>query len=159
MAGFPNKMPEKFKDEIAEANAHASVTEYDDPLALGPFVAGTEGFRKFVTSGKTFKWVFTKRTGTQGEVTTLAVVGSQLKHSVAAGGIPVVTAGSGLFWANGRIAKLNNDTGHYQTTVESLELVRNAWMETGLVDAVEFKARIDYQAVLVGAGKKKKGWF
>lgn len=159
MASFPNKMPEKFKGEIAEANAHASATEYDDPLALGPFVAGTEGFRKFVTSGKTFKWVFTKRTGTQGEVTTLAVVGSQLKHSVAAGGIPVVTAGSGVFWANGRIAKLNNDTGHYQTTVESLELVRNAWLETGIVDAVEFKARIDYQAVLLGAGKKKKGWF
>lgn len=159
MAGFPNKMPEKFTGEIAEANALASATEYDDPLALGPFVAGTEGFRKFVTSGKTFKWVFTKRTGTQGEVTTLAVVGSQLKHSVAAGGIPVVTAGSGVFWANGRIAKLNNDTGHYQTTVDSLELVRNAWLETGIVDAVEFKARPDYQAVLVGAGKKKKGWF
>jgi hypothetical protein len=89
----------------------------------------------------------------------LAVVGSQLKHSVAAGGIPVVTAGSGLFWANGRIAKLNNDTGHYQTSVESLERVRQAWMDTGLVDSVEFKERIDYQAVLLGAGKKKKGWF
>ena len=159
MAGFPNKMPEKFKDEIAEANEQAFNTKYDDPLALGPFVAGTEGFRKFVTSGKTFKWVFTKRNGVQGEVTTLAVVGSQLKHSVAAGGIPVVTAGSGFFWANGRIAKLNNDTGHYQTTVESLELVKNAWLETGIVEAVEFKERIDYQAVLMGAGKKKKGWF
>lgn len=159
MASFPNKMPDKFTAEIAEANEQALNTEYDDPLALGPFVAGTEGFRKFVTSGKTFKWVFTKRNGVQGEVTTLAVVGSQLKHSVAAGGIPVVTAGSGFFWANGRIAKLNNDTGHYQTTVESLELVKSAWLETGIVDAVEFKERVDYQAVLWGAGKKKKGWF
>jgi len=159
VSSFPNKMPEKFAAEILEANEHASTTPYDDPLALGPFVAGTEGFRKFVTSGKTFKWVFTKRNGVQGKVTTLAVVGSQLKHSVAAGAIPVVTAGSGLFWANGRIAKLNNDTGHYQTSVESLELVRQAWMDTGLVDAVEFKERIDYQAVLLGAGKKKKGWF
>ncbi len=158
MASFPNKMPEKFTAEIQEANERASATPYDDNLALGPFVAGTEGFKKFVTSGKTFKWVFTKRDGVQGEVTTLAIVGCELKHSVAAGGIPVLTAGSGVFWANGRIAKLNNDTGHYQTSVESLERVRNAWLETGIVDAVEFKERVDYQAVLQGLGKKK-GWF
>jgi len=156
---FPNKMPDKFSGEIDEANEKALETEYDDDGAAGPFVAGTDGFKKFVKSGKTFKWVYTVRNSLSGVVYTLAVVSSQLKHSVAAGGMPVLTAGSGVFWAQGSIAKLNNDTGHYQTSVQSLELVRKAWIETGFVDAVEFKERIDYGAVLAGMGKTKKGFF
>src|SRR5436305_2051138 len=156
---FPNKMPDKFSGEIDEANERAFQTEYDDDVALGPFVAGTDGFKKFVMSGNTFKWVFTGRNSLSGLVYTLAVVSSQLKHSVAAGGIPVITAGSGVFWGNGAIAKLNNDTGHYQTSVESLDRARDAWLATGFVKAVEFKERVDYAAVLMGMGKKKKGLF
>jgi hypothetical protein len=156
---FPNKMPDKFSGEISEANEKALETPYDDPQALGPFVAGTDGFRKFVLSGRTFKWVYTFRKSLSGDVHTLAIVGSQLKHSVAAGGIPVLTAGSGVFWANGKIAKLNNDTGHYQTTVESLGLVRDAWLATGIVDAVEFKERTDFGQALQAMGKQKKGFF
>ena len=159
MASFPNRMPELFGGEIEDATERALSTEYDDPLALGPFVAGTNGFRRFVLSGMSFKWVFTRRIGVQGEVTTLAIVGCELKHSVAAGGIPVVTAGSGVYWANGQIAKLNNDTGHYQTSFESLEQVRDAWLELDLVNSVEFMERVDFQAALQGMGKKKGGWF
>jgi hypothetical protein len=138
-------MPDQFPNEIKDANAKALGTIYD--LGLGPFVAGTPGFERFVTSGRRFKWVFTRRLSLSGPVETLAVVDSTLKHSVAAGGVDVVTAGSGVYLGDGRLS-LNNDTGHYHTSFESLRLAETAWRALAFITAVQFAPRVDYTQAL-----------
>ena len=45
---------------------------------------------------------------------------------------------------------INNDTGHYQTTLESLDLSVPAWKEAGY--EVETRERTDYAAVLNNFG-------
>lgn len=138
---FPNRMWDKFHNEIEEANKAALSTDYD--TGPGPYIASysgkqwfpTEGFRRMVQAGRKFKWTF----NTRGDV---GVVYPTLKHSVASGGGDVLTAGHGTYDSVRNLVTLDNDTGHYHTTEESLQRAKAAWEFMGY--NVQFKARIDY---------------
>ena len=47
-----------------------------------------------------------------------------VSHSVLAQGRPVLAAGELLFGSNGNLDEINNGSGHYRCSVDSLELVR-----------------------------------
>jgi hypothetical protein len=142
---FPNKDAAKFSNEIDEANNSALQKDYD--VGDGPYIASaykddggwkwaaTAGFRRMVQSGRKFKWTLNER----GD---LGVVNSTLKHAVASGGGGVHTAGHGQYAAQANMLTLDNDTGHYQTTVESLKRSQTAWEHLGY--NVTFKERVDY---------------
>jgi hypothetical protein len=145
MALFPNTMPAQFAAEINEANAAADQATY--PAGPGPYIASfsdgkwypTTGFRNLVQSGAKFKWTL----NTRGDV---GVVKPTLKHSIAAGGGDVLTAGHGTYAAGSNTMTLDNDTGHYQTSEESLARSRAAWNAMGYL--VVFQARKDFAAAL-----------
>jgi hypothetical protein len=130
-------MEAAFKHEINEANNAAMDHE------CGPFAASyhrghwfpTDRFRAFVQSERKFKW--TLNTG---------VISLTLKHSVAAGGGEVWTAGHGTYKQSTNTLVLDNDTGHYQTSLESLERARTGWESMGY--NVVFEERKDYAAAL-----------
>lgn len=144
MPTFPNIMSSQFANEIAEANSAAMESQ---ALGTGPFASSydkgkwypTDRFREFVQSGSKFKWTL----NTRGDV---GVLSPNLKHSVAAGGGDVLTAGHGTYNASTNTLTLDNDTGHYQTSLESLSRSREAWESMGY--NVVFQARTDFAAVL-----------
>lgn len=151
MPTFVNKMREKFGSEVDEANAKAfEALAYDNALIPGPFGANsdsqgqnwaaTQGFTDFVRKGTKFKWVLIWRG--PGKPVELNVISPILKHSVAAGGGEVYTAGSGYYRASDNTMVLDNDTGHYQTTVKSLDKAVPAW--EGLGYNVQTKERVDF---------------
>ncbi len=142
MSRFPNTMAAQFANEIAEANESAS-----KGTGTGPFAAvhdrgawyPTERFRQFVQSGQKFKWTL----NTRGDI---GVIDPTMKHSVAAGGGDVWTAGHGTYNATANTLTLDNDTGHYQTSEASLQRSRTAWQSIGY--NVNFQARRDFAAAL-----------
>lgn len=151
MPTYVNKMREKFGQEVDDANAKAfEALAYDDPRAPGPFGANsdpagknwaaTSGFTAFVRGGTKFKWVLIWRG--PGKPAELNVVSCILKHSIAAGGGDVYTAGSGYYRASDNTVVLDNDTGHYQTSVKSLDQAVPAW--EGLGYKVQTKERVDF---------------
>lgn len=141
MPKFPNLLDAAFKSEIDEANNAAMSQE------CGPFAASyhrehwfpTDRFRAFVQNEKKFKWTL----NTRGDI---GVISPTLKHSVAAGGGEVWTAGHGTYMRSTNTLILDNDTGHYRTSVESLERSRQAWESMGYI--VFFEERKDYAAAL-----------
>lgn len=149
---FKNREWDKFKTEIDEANKKASEASYESEDAPGPFCAvaytvggkwqwaASEGFRRLVQSQHKFKWTLNER----GD---LGVISPTLKHSVAAGGGDVLTAGHGHYDPAKGILTLDNDTGHYQTTEASLKESTQAWEYLGY--NLAFKARVDYTKLFV----------
>ena len=147
---FLNRMWDKFHNEIVEANT-AALETIEGGLGPGPFMAmhfkqgnsdawdATVRFRQMVQSGNKFKWTLNLR----GD---LGVIAPTLKHSIAAGGGEVWTAGHGVYIYDRKnnTAKmtLDNDTGHYHTTLESLKHSQTAWEYLGY--NVEFQARTDF---------------
>ena len=134
---FPNLWSAQFGAEIEEAN-NAATQE-----GSGPSVAvhdrgkwyDSNNFRPFVQGGQKFKWVLNQK----GD---LGVINPPLKHSIAAGGGDVDTAGHAHYIAATNTLVLDNDAGHYQTTVESLKLAKTAWEYLGY--NLDFKARRDF---------------
>ena len=105
---FRNVMPENLEYELSQIGDGGR----------GPFKEGTEEFERMVTSGDTFKWVYSRDK-------ELYVLDPDLKHSVAVRGKPVITAGQGQIKSS--ILILNNDTGHYRATFESLDRSFKSW--------------------------------
>lgn len=145
MPKFPNTMSAQFANEIEEATGAALSSDY--ATGPGPFVASfsdgrwypTAGFRRLAQCGRKIKWTL----NTRGD---LGVVSPTLKHPVAAGGGEVWTAGHGTYDQNSNTMRLDNDTGHYRTSVESLERARQAWESMGY--NILFQEREDYAAAL-----------
>ncbi len=157
---FVNTMSHLFSEEVQEANNAAlqgggSLPEGDRPLlevvGPGPYSQGTIGFKSLIESGDLFKWIYGRKNG-------LVVISTTLKHSVAAGGAEVITAGHGQYKSPNEIW-INNDTGHYRTSLESLNLSIGEWNKEGY--NVEIRERADYSAALNrlanfgGQGRKK----
>lgn len=146
MSRFPNTMAAQFAAEIDEANNAALDPTRPDP-GPGPFAASysaqrwyaTPRFRKMVQSGQKFKWTL----NTRGD---LGVISPTLKHAVAAGGGEVWTAGHGTYQRSTNTLTLDNDTGHYHASVESLERSRTAWESLGY--NIILQARQDFSAAL-----------
>ncbi|NRD73996.1 RHS repeat-associated core domain-containing protein [Shewanella sp. VB17] len=113
---FDNSMPKLFAGEVEESNVKAMGSDYSD--GLGPYSQGTEGFHQFIESKKEFKWIFNNK--------GLSVISPEFKHSVPAGGGSIITGGSGQL-IEGKKLWINNDTGHYRTTVQSLSSSIPAW--------------------------------
>lgn len=153
MTKFPNLMGAQFAGEITEANDAAAASGGGEiGTGTGPYMAmydgratkkwvQSNGFRTFVQNGAKFKWVLNQR----GD---LGVISPTLKHSIAAGGGDVWTAGHGSYDSGSNTMNLDNDTGHYQTSEESLERSREAWETLGY--KVHFQAFRDLKAALGG---------
>lgn len=137
---FPNRMAGNFTEELTEANTAAANTEYED--GPGPYVGGTPGFDHLINTRQMFKWVYQPKNG-------IVIINPQYKHSVASGGGDVTTAGHGQLISPNKLW-INNDTGHYQTTMDSLHLSIGKWQALGY--NVELRERIDFRAVLAGLG-------
>lgn len=153
---FSNRMSDSFDAEITEANRQAMANDYEG--GKGPFIAqrwtegttnkwaATRGFTYMVLNSnliRKFKWTL----NTRGD---LGIVNPELKHAVAAGGGEVWTAGHG--WFSGPVegkageVTLNNDTGHYWTTEQSLILAVKAWEALGY--RVKTQAYVDPKTAL-----------
>jgi len=137
---YRNRMEESFKGEVKEANTAAVESDYEN--GPGPYVGGTDGFNAFINSGKMFKWIYGEKNG-------IVIISPTLKHAVAAGAADVITAGHGQLNGEGQIW-INNDTGHYQTSLESLGLSLGAWEQLGYNP--EIRERVDFAAALAGLG-------
>ncbi len=137
---YPNKMEKSLSGEVQEANTAAAESDYDN--GPGPFVGGTHGFNAFINSGKMFKWIYGEKNG-------IVIISPTLKHAVAAGGADVITAEHGQLSGEGQIW-INNDTGHYQTSLESLKLSLDAWKQLGYNPKT--RERVDFAAALAGFG-------
>ncbi len=135
--GFDNSMPDSFHTEVNESNLRAMSSDYLN--GLGPYGQGTEGFNKLIESGKEFKWIFNMK--------GLYVISPELKHSVAAGGGRVISAGTGGYNGDKKVW-INNDTGHYKTTVQSLSSSISSWQESGY--DIDIRERRDFAAALKG---------
>ncbi|MGB0137060.1 MAG: hypothetical protein ACPF83_07450 [Flavobacteriales bacterium] len=149
---YPNKMESSFSGEVQEANSAA--VKGEDGNGPGPYVGGTQGFNAFISSGQMFKWIYSEKNG-------VVIICPTLKHAVAAGGAEVITAGHGQLTGEGAIW-INNDTGHYQTSPESLKLSLDEWRKLGYNPTI--KERVDFAASLAGLGggggrKKRFGKF
>ncbi|GLT16586.1 hypothetical protein GCM10007938_03620 [Vibrio zhanjiangensis] len=130
---FDNNMPTSFSGEVNESNLKSMLSEYSE--GKGPFGQGSDGFHQMINSGNEFKWVLNRK--------GLSIISPELKHSVAAGGVSVISAGTGKLIESGKIW-INNDTGHYKTTIKSLSSTLPSWKEVGY--EVEIRERRDFAA-------------
>lgn len=120
---FPNKMPGTLDRELALA----------DRLGATPSGAGSAGFDSAVGSG-TVKWAV--REDGSLVVVPKFVDGQEISHSVLSRGAPVRAAGEadiagssgdGFFGLD-----INNHSGHFQPSSESLQIGRDAFAAAGV---------------------------
>ena len=128
LAQFTNKLPARLADELALA----------EKLKVKPLTVGDAGFAKIANQG-TMKWAVTE----SGELVFVPKMVKQheIPHSVLSGGKPVLAAGEAeVFVANGKVyATINNHTGHYQTSAESLVVVGSQAFELNGIKVLEAK--------------------
>lgn len=120
---FPNSMPRTLERELAQA----------DGLGVTPSSAGSAGFDSAVSSG-TVKWAVRE----DGSLVVIPkfVNGQEISHSVLTRGAPVRAAGEadiagssgdGFFGLD-----INNHSGHFLPSSESLQVGRAAFAAVGV---------------------------
>jgi hypothetical protein len=119
---FTNQLPESLPEELAEARR----------VGVEPIRFGDEGFDAIANSG-TIKWAINEA----GELLIIPkYVGDvELKHSVLTNGEPVIAAGEAEIAVDSgtRVGiSINRNSGHFQTSAESLELGLDAFNEHGI---------------------------
>jgi hypothetical protein len=112
---FSNHFPGLFTQELRSHNLTA-LEDY-----VGPFVENSNGFNKIITSGDKFQWVLVP--SKDGKPTLF--ISKRTTHAVCASNQDVISAGEGFF----RDLKLylNNQTGHYRASFESVENSLHHW--------------------------------
>ncbi|MGK5500757.1 hypothetical protein [Streptomyces sp. URMC 125] len=115
-------MPENLAQELADA----------ERVGVKPLKVGDEGFDAAVNSG-TVKWAVDE----QGNLFVIPkyAEGIELKHPVLTGGRPVLTAGEAeIAGSRGSYfgMEINNQSGHYKPSMESLEIGRKAFERAGI---------------------------
>ncbi|MDX2562516.1 DUF6531 domain-containing protein [Streptomyces sp. TX20-6-3] len=119
---FHNQMPEELERELADA----------ERLGVKPMRVGDPGFDDVINSG-TVKWAVTE----EGELVFIPknVQGIELKHPVLTNGAPVraageaeIAGGSGNYFG----MEINNQSGHYWPSQESLEIGKEAFDRAGI---------------------------
>ncbi|MFJ2058719.1 putative T7SS-secreted protein [Streptomyces sp. NPDC087908] len=119
---FHNRMPEELERELADA----------ERLGVKPMRVGDPGFDDVINSG-TVKWAVTE----EGELVFIPkhVQGVELKHPVLTNGAPVraageaeIAGGSGNYFG----MEINNQSGHYWPSQESLEIGKEAFDRAGI---------------------------
>ena len=120
---FPNLLPERLAGELADAaKVGAKPIRFGDP---GFNNAVNEGTVKFVVSGS-------------GEVilTPHTVKSIEISHAVLSDGQSVVAAGQAEIASSGGKffgINLNNHSGHFMPSAESLQIARDAFAKIGIV--------------------------
>ncbi|WP_329118633.1 putative T7SS-secreted protein [Streptomyces sp. NBC_01353] len=119
---FENQLPGELAGELADA----------ERLGVKPLKVGQDGFDEAINSG-TIKWAVTM----DGELVVIPKnVGTvELKHPVLTNGAPVRAAGEAEI-AGGQgsyfCMEINNSSGHYKPSLESLETGREAFERAGI---------------------------
>ncbi|QKW08518.1 RHS domain-containing protein [Streptomyces sp. NA04227] len=120
---YENQMPEELDRELADA----------ERLGVKPLRVGDNGFDEVINSG-TIKWAVS----TNGELLVIPKFadGVELKHPVLTNGAPVqaageadIAGGNGSYWG----MEINNNSGHYRPSQESLRIGREAFERAGVV--------------------------
>ncbi|WP_306325067.1 putative T7SS-secreted protein [Streptomyces venezuelae] len=119
---FHNRMPEQLEHELADA----------ERLGVKPMHVGDPGFDDVINSG-TVKWAVTE----EGELVFIPkhVQGVELKHPVLTNGAPVRAAGEAEIAGGGGDyfgMEINNQSGHYWPSQESLDIGREAFDRAGI---------------------------
>jgi RHS repeat-associated protein len=119
---FHNRMPDELAGELADA----------ERLGVKPMRVGDEGFDDVINSG-TVKWAVTE----EGELVFIPkhVQGTELKHPVLTNGAPVRAAGEAEIAGNGGNyfgMEINNQSGHYWPSQESLDIGKEAFERAGI---------------------------
>ncbi|MGW7135597.1 putative T7SS-secreted protein [Streptomyces xanthophaeus] len=119
---FDNRMPGELADELADA----------ERLGVKPIRAGDAGFDDIINSG-TVKWAVTE----EGELVFIPkhVQGTELKHPVLTNGAPVRAAGEAeIAGSSGNYfgMEINNQSGHYWPSQESLDIGKEAFERAGI---------------------------
>ncbi|MER6612810.1 putative T7SS-secreted protein [Streptomyces xantholiticus] len=119
---FHNRMPGELAGELADA----------ERLGVKPMRVGDEGFDDVINSG-TVKWAVTE----EGELVFIPkhVQGTELKHPVLTNGAPVRAAGEAEIAGSGGNyfgMDINNQSGHYWPSQESLDIGKEAFDRAGI---------------------------
>ncbi|MEU4732166.1 putative T7SS-secreted protein [Streptomyces sp. NPDC023588] len=119
---FHNRQPDELADELADA----------ERLGVKPIRVGDEGFDDIINSG-TVKWAVTE----EGELVFIPkhVQGTELKHPVLTNGAPVRAAGEAEIAGSGGNyfgMEINNQSGHYWPSQESLDIGKEAFERAGI---------------------------
>ncbi|MFF8275430.1 putative T7SS-secreted protein [Streptomyces lateritius] len=119
---FHNRMPDELEGELADA----------ERLGVKPIRVGDEGFDDVINSG-TVKWAVTQ----EGELVFIPkhIQGTELKHPVLTNGAPVRAAGEAEIAGGGGNyfgMEINNQSGHYWPSQESLEIGKEAFERAGI---------------------------
>ncbi|GGT69078.1 hypothetical protein GCM10010272_10100 [Streptomyces lateritius] len=119
---FHNRMPDELEGELADA----------ERLGVKPIRVGDEGFDDVINSG-TVKWAVTQ----EGELVFIPkhIQGTELKHPVLTNGAPVRAAGEAEIAGGGGSyfgMEINNQSGHYWPSQESLEIGKEAFERAGI---------------------------
>ncbi|MBH5132180.1 RHS domain-containing protein [Streptomyces sp. HB-N217] len=122
LSPYENTMPDQLAQELADA----------ERLGVRPLRVGDGGFDEAVNSG-TVKWAVDE----QGELVIIPkhVNGVELKHPVLTGGRPVQSAGEAEIAGEGGVyigLDLNNNSGHYRPSIESLQIGKDAFERAGI---------------------------
>ncbi|MCQ0023388.1 DUF6531 domain-containing protein [Streptomyces somaliensis DSM 40738] len=123
LAPYVNQLPQELAAELATA----------ERLNVRPLRVGEEGFDEAINAG-TVKWAVTE----DGELLVIPkyVAGVELKHPVLTGGNPVLSAGEAeIAGSKGSyyMMELNNNSGHYKPSRESLSVAREAFERAGVI--------------------------
>ncbi|MDH2393194.1 hypothetical protein QCN29_31350 [Streptomyces sp. HNM0663] len=115
-------MPEELEGELADA----------ERLGVKPMRVGDEGFDDVINSG-TVKWAVTE----EGELVFIPkhLQGTELKHPVLTNGAPVRAAGEAEIAGGGGNyfgMEINNQSGHYWPSQESLDIGKEAFERAGI---------------------------
>ncbi|HLP91156.1 MAG TPA: DUF4157 domain-containing protein [Nostocaceae cyanobacterium] len=119
---FPNQLPERLQSELKLANR----------LGVKPVKFGDPNFDSIINEG-TIKWAVT----TDNELVIIPknVGNSEISHSVLSGGKPVLAAGEAeIVGGSGQylLLEINNHSGHYQPTGDSLDIGIEAFKKQGI---------------------------
>lgn len=119
---FSNQLPEKLEEEKDFANA----------IGVEPIRADHPGFSELVDSGEPLIWAI----DVQGN---LVFSLGTINHSVLVDGGPVISAGEVNLVSDGQggyvIVDINNRSGHYQPSEESLEIAVEIFKSYGIRDS------------------------
>ncbi|AIR98138.1 putative T7SS-secreted protein [Streptomyces glaucescens] len=123
LAPYENQLPKELDRELADA----------ERLGVRPLRVGDNGFDEAVNSG-TVKWVVDQH----GELLVMPkyVDGVELKHPVLTRGGPVHAAGEAEIAGGGGSyfgMEINNNSGHYRPSLESLQVGRDAFERAGII--------------------------
>ncbi|MFG2332776.1 RHS repeat-associated core domain-containing protein [Streptomyces sp. NPDC048604] len=121
---FRNRMPKTRDEELATANR----------LGVQPLTPGTKDFDDLLDTGEQLKWAVLE----DGRLVVVPkfVKGEEISHAVLSGGDPVRAAGEaqivgsqGQYWGT----HIDNHSGHFQPSLESLEIGKEAFRKFGVV--------------------------